>query len=42
VLGDGEVTGCATSSRNDPASFKVHSNYVALPAMEAFASSTGR
>ncbi len=38
ALGEGEVTGtvpqCAPGT--DPASFKVHSNYVALPAAEAF------
>jgi NAD(P)-dependent dehydrogenase (short-subunit alcohol dehydrogenase family) len=38
VLGDGEVTGPVPQCQPgmDPASFKVHSNYVALPAMEAF------
>jgi rhamnose utilization protein RhaD (predicted bifunctional aldolase and dehydrogenase)/NAD(P)-dependent dehydrogenase (short-subunit alcohol dehydrogenase family) len=38
LLGDGEVTGPVPQCQPemDPASFKVHSNYVALPAAEAF------
>jgi rhamnose utilization protein RhaD (predicted bifunctional aldolase and dehydrogenase)/NAD(P)-dependent dehydrogenase (short-subunit alcohol dehydrogenase family) len=38
VLGDGEMTGPVPQCQPgmDPASFKVHSNYVALPAIEAF------
>jgi rhamnose utilization protein RhaD (predicted bifunctional aldolase and dehydrogenase)/NAD(P)-dependent dehydrogenase (short-subunit alcohol dehydrogenase family) len=38
LLGDGEITGPVPQCQPgmDPASFKVHSNYVALPAVEAF------
>ncbi len=38
LLGEGEVTGTLPQCgpANDPASFKVYTNYVALPAIEAF------
>ena len=38
LLGEGEVTGTLPQCGpgNDPASFKVFTNYVALPAIEAF------
>jgi rhamnose utilization protein RhaD (predicted bifunctional aldolase and dehydrogenase)/NAD(P)-dependent dehydrogenase (short-subunit alcohol dehydrogenase family) len=38
LLGDGKLEGAVPQCQPsmDPASFKVHSNYVALPAMEAF------